>query len=490
METNCCLATPTKEDGEVVVYAATQNPTEAQRLVAHALNVPMNRIITRVKRVGGGFGGKETRCMPIVMATAFAAAKTNMPVRVSLDRDQDMQMCGQRHPFYSKYRVGYNANGVVKALDTDLYCNAGYSLDLSFAVIHRAMLHVDNAYNIPKVDVRGYCCKTNIQSNTAFRGFGGPQGLLVVENFMDEIACELNMDPTELREKNLYSSGDRTYFSQVLDHCTIKRCWEECKKQSDLQALKDQVQKFNAENRWKKRGVAMIPVKFGIAFTGAHMNQGGALVQVYTDGSVLLTHGGTEMGQGLYIKTMQVASKVLGIPIEMIHVMETGTDKVPNTSPTAASTGTDLNGMAVKNACEEIVRRLEPVRQKMPDKSWKDWIATAYRERIQLSATGYHATPDLGYNFDKNEGNPFSYYTYGVAASLVEIDCLTGDHVALKTDIVMDLGESINPAIDIGQVEGAFAQGYGLFMMEQMVHSPDGLLLTRGPGAYKIPGND
>ena len=488
METQSCLAIPTTEDGEMIVYAATQNPTEAQRLVAHALDVPMNRVVTRVKRVGGGFGGKETRCMPLVMATAFAASKVNRSVRVSLDRDLDMMMCGQRHPFYSKYRLGVDQEGRLEALDVDLYCNAGYSLDLSFAVIHRAMLHMDNAYNIQNVDVRGYCCKTNIQSNTAFRGFGGPQGLLVVENFMDQAAIQLGMDPIELREKNLYKTGDRTYFSQVLDHCTIQRCWEECKEQSQFEAQKKAVQSFNEQNKWKKRGISMIPCKFGIAFTGAHMNQGGALVQVYTDGSVLLTHGGTEMGQGLYVKTMQVASKVLDIPMEMIHISETSTDKVPNTSPTAASTGTDLNGMAVKKACEEILRRLEPIRARLPDKSWKDWIVAAYRDRISLSATGFYATPDIGYNFDQNEGNPFSYYTYGVAASVVEIDCLTGDHTVLKTDIVMDLGESINPAIDIGQIEGAFAQGYGLFMMEQMIHSPDGVLLTRGPGAYKLPG--
>jgi len=238
----------------------------------------------------------------------------------------------------------------------------------------------------------------------------------------------------------------------------------------------------------KKRGISMIPTKFGIAFTGPHLNQGGALVQIYEDGSVLLTHGGTEMGQGLYTKTIQVASKVLEIPIDFIHITETGTDKVPNTSPTAASTGTDLNGMAVMNACEELKKRIQPIRDQMPDKSWKEWIVAAYRARISLSATGYYATPDINYNWNTNEGNPFSYFTYGVATSIVEIDCLTGDHNVLKTDIVMDVGESINPAIDIGQIEGAFAQGYGLFMMEQMMHSPDGVLLTRGPGAYKIPG--
>ena len=350
------------------------------------------------------------------------------------------------------------------------------------------MFNMDNGYKLPKVDIKGYCCKTNLQSNTAFRGFGGPQGLLVVENFMDDIACELDIDPTILREKNLLEEGDQVYYSQVLNHCTLQRCWSECKLQSSFNDLKIQVDSWNDANRWKKRGLSMIPCKFGIAFTGVHMNQGAALVQVYTDGSVALSHGGIEMGQGLYTKTMQVASKILNVPMSMIHIVETGTDKVPNTSPTAASTGTDLNGMAVKIACEKILKRIKHISDSMPSKEWKDWIAKAYMERLSLSATGFYATPDIGYDWATNQGNPFGYFVYGVAASLVEIDCLTGDHNVLKTDIVMDVGESINPAIDIGQIEGAFAQGYGLFMMEQMMHSPDGVLLTRGPGAYKIPG--
>ena len=347
---------------------------------------------------------------------------------------------------------------------------------------------MDNGYKLPNVDVKGFCCKTNLQSNTAFRGFGGPQGLLVVENFMDEIASELNIDPTFLREQNLLEEGDKLYYSQELKHCTLKRCWEECKAQSAFDDMQNTVRDWNRANKWKKRGISMIPCKFGIAFTGVHMNQGGALVQVYTDGSVSLSHGGIEMGQGLYTKTIQVASKVLGIPISMIHIAETGTDKVPNTSPTAASTGTDLNGMAVKIACEKILKRLQPIRDSWPDLTWTELITKAYFKRISLSATGFYSTPGIGYDWDTNQGDPFNYFVYGVAASLVEIDCLTGDHSVLKTDIVMDIGESINPAIDIGQIEGAFAQGYGLFMMEQMMHSPDGVLLTRGPGAYKIPG--
>eukprot|EP00095_Tigriopus_kingsejongensis_P011121 snap_masked-scaffold645_size120276-processed-gene-0.3 protein:Tk11121 transcript:snap_masked-scaffold645_size120276-processed-gene-0.3-mRNA-1 annotation:"xanthine dehydrogenase oxidase-like" len=488
LETQACVAIPVLEDGEMHVYSSTQNPTETQACVAGVLGVSMNKIVCHVRRMGGGFGGKETRSVPVAMACALAAQKLRRPIRVMLDRDEDMLMSGHRHPFLARYKVGFSQDGTIKALDLELYNNAGHTMDLSFSVMERAMLHSDNSYRIENVHIRGHVCKTHLPSNTAFRGFGGPQGMMIAENWMDRIALRLKMDPMELRFKNLYHERDSTYFNTLLQHCTLRKCWQECQETSQLLEQRLEVKRFNDSNRWKKQGIYMVPVKFGIAFASPHMNQGGALVQIYRDGSVLLTHGGTEMGQGLHTKMIQVASEVLGIPHTKVHLAETATDKVPNTSPTAASVGSDINGMAVFNACHTLKKRLEPFQKQSPQGKWEEWVHSAYFARISLSAVGFYATPDIGYDYQKNSGNPFYYYTYGVGCSRVEIDCLTGDHNVLRTDIVMDLGESLNPAIDIGQIEGAFVQGYGLFVMEQLIHSPSGNLLTRGPGAYKIPG--
>merc|ERR1719187_164268 len=412
---------------------------------------------------------------------------SGLPVRLMLDRDEDMLVSGWRHPFLGRYKVAFSATGKVEAAEVDLYNNAGWTMDLSFSVMERAMFHSDNSYKVPNLRVKGHCCKTNLPSNTAFRGFGGPQGLMIVEGWIEKIAQKLNLKPEEIRRRNLYKEGMITHFNQKLVNCTIEKCWLECTNLSNFACLEKQVEEFNLSNRWKKRGVAMVPVKFGIAFTAVHLNQNGALINVYTDGSVLLTHGGTEMGQGLHTKMIQVASQTLGIDHNKIHIMETATDKVPNTPPTAASAGSDLNGMAVLDACTTILKRLEPYRKTNPQGKWEDWVKSAFFDRVSLSSTGYHATPDIGYDFKTNSGNAFNYFTYGVACSEVEIDCLTGDHQVISTNIVMDLGESINPAIDIGQIEGAFMQGYGMFVMEQLIHSPEGVLLTRGPGAYKIP---
>merc|ERR1719474_1526691 len=311
--------------------------------------------------------------------------------------------------------------------------------------------------------------------------------MMIVEDWIEKISRKINLEPEEVRRRNFYAENMVTHFNQRLTNCTIEKCWTECENLSRYQDLKQEVAEFNSKNRWKKRGVSMIPVKFGIAFTAVHLNQNGALVNVYTDGSVLLTHGGTEMGQGLHTKMIQVAAGTLGISDNKIHIMETSTDKVPNTPPTAASAGSDLNGMAVLEACKIINTRSYQIRKIQKNGCWEDWVKSAFFDRVSLSSTGFHATPDIGYNFETNTGNAFNYFTYGVGCSMVEIDCLTGDHQVLRTDIVMDLGESINPAIDIGQIEGGFMQGYGLFVMEQLIHSPDGTLLTKGPGAYKIP---
>ncbi|KAK9877005.1 hypothetical protein WA026_016033 [Henosepilachna vigintioctopunctata] len=488
LETQAVIAVPKPEDNEMELYCSTQNPSELSKLVARVLGLTQSKIVVRVKRIGGGFGGKESKSIIVGIPAAVAAFHLGRPIRVMLDRDEDMIMTGGRHPFQMKYKVAFDDNGRILGCKIALYSNAGYSVDLSPSVLERALTHFENSYQIPVVHAEGFMCKTNIPSNTAFRGFGGPQGMYAAENIIQHIAEYLNKDVVEISQLNLYKEGDLTFYNQKLINCTLRTCWEECLKMSDYHSRRIEVDIFNKENRYKKRGLSVIPTKYGISFNATFLNQGGALVLVYNDGSVLISHGGIEMGQGLYTKTLQIASKVLGIPITDIHISETSTDKVPNTSPTAASTGSDLNGMAVLNACQTIMERLEPYRKAYPDSSWKDWVFKAYYDRVSLAATGFCKTPGLSYDWVKGEGTLYNYFTYGVACSEVEIDTLTGDHQVVRTDIVMDLGESINPAIDIGQIEGAFMQGYGLFVLEEMVYSPTGTTFTRGPGTYKIPG--
>nr|QEO19118.1 rosy [Limnogonus franciscanus] len=487
-ETMAALAVPKKEDNEIIVFSSSQHPTELQHLIAHACGVQANKIVCKVKRLGGGFGGKESRSAVTAIPAAFAAHKLGRPVRVMLDRDEDMMITGQRHPFLGRYKVGFNKSGKIIACDISIYNNAGYSLDLSSAVLERSMFSFENGVYIPNITVRGYVCKTNLPTNTAFRGFGGPQGMLMGETMYRHVAETLNKDYTEIIEKNMYKEGFYTHYNQKLEHCTVERCWSDCLKDSNFHERRALIEKFNLENRWKKRGISIVPTKFGISFTTTFLNQAGALVLVYQDGSVLISHGGTEMGQGLHTKMLQVASRALGIPIDMIHISETSTDKVPNTSATAASAGSDLNGMAILNACNELNERLKPIKEANPKGEWKDWIKTAYFSRVSLAVSGFYKTPDVNYNMATNSGQAFNYYTFGAACSEVEIDCLTGDHQVITTDIVMDLGESLNPAIDIGQIEGAFVQGQGLFTIEDPIFSPEGTLYSRGPGAYKIPG--
>ncbi|XP_022116184.2 xanthine dehydrogenase [Pieris rapae] len=488
LETNAAFAIPKKEDDELEIFCSSQHPTEISKLASHVLHVPMNRIVARVKRMGGGFGGKEARGMLIALPVAFAAHKLQKPVRCMLDRDEDMLMTGTRHPFLIKYKVAVTKEGKIMGAKVDIYNNGGYSLDLSGPVLDRALFHYENAYYIPNCEVNGYVCKTNLPSNTAFRGFGGPQGMFGAECMISDIAYRLGKCPDDIRRINLYQENHITHYQQTLTYCTLQRCWDECVEKSNLAERKTAIENFNKQNRWRKRGIAIVPTKFGIAFTEKFLNQAGALVIIYMDGSVLLSHGGTEMGQGLHTKMIQVASRALGVDMAKIYISDTSTDKVPNTSATAASAGSDLNGMAVLQACETLVKRLEPYKEKNPEGTWESWVSAAYFDRVSLSATGFYATPELGYNFAKNEGRAFNYFTFGAACSEVEIDCLSGDHQVLRTDIVMDLGESINPAIDIGQIEGGFMQGYGLFTIEELIYSPTGTLYSRGPGAYKIPG--
>uniref|UniRef100_A0A6P7FW35 Xanthine dehydrogenase n=1 Tax=Diabrotica virgifera virgifera TaxID=50390 RepID=A0A6P7FW35_DIAVI len=487
-ETQSCIAIPKPEDDELEIFSSTQNPTEVARLVSEVLDIPQHKIVSRVKRLGGGFGGKESKAAMLALPIAVSAKKFNRPIRCMLDRDEDIVMTGARHPFYYKYKVAFDESGKMLGLNAELYANSGYSNDLSFSVMARAVTHAENAYHIPTCKVKGTLCKTNLPSNTAFRGFGAPQGMYMAEVIVQQIADYLQKDPIEISQINLYNEGDATNFNQVLENCTLDKCWRECKESSNYLSRREAVKEFNRLNKYKKRGLNIVPTKYGIAFGVTFLNQAGALVLIYSDGSVLISHGGIEMGQGLYTKMIQVASKALGIPVEKIHTMESSTDKVPNTSPTAASTGSDLNGMAVLNACEILNERLKPYKEANPNGTWEQWVNTAYFDRVSLAVSGFYKTPDLGYDWKTGQGRMYNYFTYGVACSEVEIDTLTGDHQVIRTDIVMDLGESLNPAIDVGQVEGAFMQGYGLFVLEEMMYSPRGETLTRGPGTYKIPG--
>ncbi|XP_019522839.1 PREDICTED: xanthine dehydrogenase/oxidase [Hipposideros armiger] len=487
LETQCTIAVPKGEAGEMELFVSTQNTMKTQSFVANMLGVPANRIVVRVKRMGGGFGGKETRSTVVSTAVALAAHKTGRPVRCMLDRDEDMLITGGRNPFLARYKVGFMKSGIIVALEVDHYSNAGNTMDLSQSVMEVALFHMDNCYKIPNIRGTGRLCKTNLPSNTAFRGFGGPQGMLIAECWMSDVAVTCGLPAEEVRRKNLYKEGDLTHFNQKLEGFTLPRCWDECLIRSHYHVRRSEVDKFNRENCWKKRGLCIIPTKFGISFRLAFLNQAGALVHVYTDGSVLLTHGGTEMGQGLHTKMVQVASTALKIPTSKIYISETSTNTVPNTSPTSASVSSDINGQAVYEACQTILKRLEPFKEKNPSGSWEDWVMAAYEDAVSLSATGFYKTPNINYSFETNSGNRFHYFSYGVACSEVEIDCLTGDHKNIHTDIVMDVGCSLNPAIDIGQVEGAFVQGLGLFTMEELRYSPEGSLITRGPSTYKIP---
>jgi xanthine dehydrogenase/oxidase len=490
LETNACVAVPKPEDGEMEIWTSTQNPAETQSYVAKVTGVAANKIVAKVKRLGGGFGGKETRSIQLAGICAVAAKKMKRPVRCMLNRDDDILTSGQRHPFLAHWKVGVNKDGKLQALDCDVFNNGGWSQDLSAAVVDRAMSHIDNTYRIPNVNVRGRVCKTNTVSNTAFRGFGGPQGMFIAETYMEEIADQLGMPVEKLREINMYKADEPTHFRQPLKDWYVPLMWNQLREESAYEQRREEITKFNAEHKWKKRGLSIIPTKFGISFTALFLNQAGALVHIYHDGSVLVAHGGTEMGQGLHTKMTMIAAEALGVPQQDVYISETATNTVANTSSTAASASSDLNGYAIYNACEQINERLAPYREKLgPDATMSQLATAAYFDRVNLSANGFYKTPDIGYVWGPNTGQMFFYFTQGVAAAEVEIDCLTGDWTTRRADLKMDVGRSINPAIDYGQIEGAFVQGLGLFTMEESLwQRSTGQIATRGPGAYKIPG--
>uniref|UniRef100_A0A8C3L2F9 FAD-binding PCMH-type domain-containing protein n=1 Tax=Chrysolophus pictus TaxID=9089 RepID=A0A8C3L2F9_CHRPC len=478
LETNSVLVIPRMEDKEMDVYVSTQHATDVQKLVASALNLQSNKIMCHTKRVGGAFGGKITKPSFFAVIAAVAANKTGRPVRFALERDMDMLITGGRHPFFGKYKVGFMKDGRIMAADFQCYINGGCTKDESELVIEYIVLKVDNAYNIPNLRVRGHACKTNLPSNTAFRGFGFPQAGLFVETCIVAVATKTGLPHEKVREINMYKGVNRTAFKEKFDAENLWKCWKECLVKSDYHSRKTKVEEFNRKNYWKKKGIAIIPMKFSVGFNATYFHQAGALVHIYLDGSVLVTHGGIELGQGIHTKMLQIASRELKIPLSYIHFCETSSTTVPNGKYTAGSVGTEINARAVQDACQILWKRLDPIRRKNPKGKWEDWVSD-----VSVSSRGY--VTDM--NWESKKGHAFPYFLYGAACSEVEIDCLTGAHKNIRTDIVMDASFSINPAIDIGQIEGAFIQGVGLYTLEEIYFSPEGEQLTLSPDTYKIP---
>jgi len=510
LEGQIALSLP-QEGGDMVVHSSSQHPSEIQHKVAAALGVPFNAIRVEVRRMGGGFGGKESQGNALAVSTAIAARLTGRPCKMRYDRDDDMIITGKRHEFRIEYQAGFDADGRLSAVTFTQYARCGWAQDLSLPVADRAMLHADNAYHLPHARITSHRLKTNTVSNTAYRGFGGPQGVVGIERVMDHIAHSLGKDPLAVRDVNYYQSakekaGELTPYYQEVQDSVVRELSAKLEKTSDYQSRRAAIDVWNAKNPILKKGLALTPVKFGISFTLTFLNQAGALVHIYSDGSVHLNHGGTEMGQGLFTKVAQVAADAFGVPLEAIKITATDTGKVPNTSATAASSGSDLNGMAVKAACDQLRNRLvvflkdqydvkandinfEGGNVAVGDKvfSFAEVAGEAYRNRISLSATGFYATPEIEWDRIKGRGRPFYYFAYGAAVTEVVIDTLTGENRILRADILHDVGRSLNPALDVGQIEGGYVQGAGWLTTEELVWDGKGRLLTHAPSTYKIP---
>lgn len=506
LEGQVAMATP-GEDDEITVHVSSQHPSEIQHVVGHVLGVPANAVTVQVRRMGGGFGGKETQGNLFAAVAALGARRFGRAVKVRPDRDDDMTMTGKRHDFLAEYEVGFDADGRILAVDGVFAARAGFASDLSGPVTDRALFHVDNCYYFPAVRLKSRPLKTNTVSNTAFRGFGGPQGMLGGERIIEEIAYALGSDPLEIRKANFYGAGrDVTPYHQTVEDNIIEKVVEELEATSEYQKRRKEILAFNAGSRFVKRGIALTPVKFGISFTATWLNQAGALVHVYSDGSIHLNHGGTEMGQGLNIKVAQVVADEFQVDLDRVRITATTTGKVPNTSATAASSGSDLNGMAAANACGQIKERLidfaaeeygverdqvafEPNRVRIGNQwvAFDAFIKSAYESRVQLSAAGFYKTPKIHWDRASGTGRPFFYFAYGAAVSEVSVDMLTGEYRVERTDMLHDVGTSLNPAIDMGQVEGGFVQGMGWLTSEELVWDDRGRLLTHAPSTYKIP---
>jgi xanthine dehydrogenase large subunit len=508
LEGQIAYATP-KEDQGMHVLCSTQHPSEMQHVVAHALGVHSHKVVVECRRMGGGFGGKESQSALWCAAAAIAAARLKRPVKLRADRDDDMLVTGKRHCFHYVYEVGYDDEGRILAAKVDMVTRAGYSADLSGPVATRAVCHFDNTYYLSDVDIRAACGKTNTQSNTAFRGFGGPQGAIAIEYVIDDIARTLGKDALDVRRLNFYGVAERnvTPYGQVVVDNIIGPLVDELEGTSEYRARRAGIQAWNAASPVLKKGLALTPVKFGIAFNVTHLNQAGALVHVYVDGSVLVNHGGTEMGQGINTKVMQVVAHELGVDLAQVRATATDTSKVANTSATAASTGADLNGKAAQDAARQIRERLAAYAVKLyggaesgvrfaagmvsvngHEVPFPVLVQRAYLARVQLWSDGFYATPGLHWDPKTMNGHPFSYYAYGAAVAEVVVDTLTGEWKLLRADALYDAGRSLNPAIDIGQVEGAFIQGMGWLTTEELWWNPAGKLMTHAPSTYKIPG--
>ncbi|MFI1286374.1 xanthine dehydrogenase molybdopterin binding subunit [Streptomyces sp. NPDC020858] len=513
LETHAALA-HVDENGQMFVQSSTQHPSETQEIVAHVLGLHSHEVTVQCLRMGGGFGGKEMQPHGFAAVAALGARLTGRPVRLRLNRTQDLTMSGKRHGFHAEWKIGFDADGHIQALDATLTADGGWSLDLSEPVVARALCHIDNTYWLPNARITGRIAKTNKVSNTAFRGFGGPQGMLVIEDIMGRCAPLLGLDPMELRERNFYRQGHATPYGQPVTHPErISTVWQQVRDDAGIAEREREIEAFNAAHPHTKRALALTGIKFGISFNLTAFNQAGALVLIYKDGSVLINHGGTEMGQGLHTKMLQVAATTLGIPLHKVRLAPTRTDKVPNTSATAASAGADLNGAAVKNACEQIRERLLQVASTQlganasdvrivegvarvlgSDKelAWDDLVRTAYFQRVQLSAAGFYRTEGLHWDAKAFHGSPFKYFSYGAAAAEVEVDGFTGAYRIRRVDIVHDVGDSLSPMIDIGQVEGGFVQGAGWLTLEDLRwdtgDGPNrGRLLTQAASTYKLP---
>jgi len=514
LETHCALAV-VDENGQIFVQSSTQHPSETQEIVAHVLGLHSHDVTVQCLRMGGGFGGKEMQPHGYAAIAALGATLTGRPVRLRLNRTMDMTMSGKRHGFHAEWRVGFDATGTLLALDATLTSDGGWSLDLSEPVLARALCHIDNAYWIPAVRVNGRIAKTNKTSQTAFRGFGGPQGMIVIEDILGRCAPLLGIEAATLRRRNFYTAGQTTPYGQPVRHPDrAAAAWDQVLATADVSGRTQEIAAFNAAHEDVKRAIGITPVKFGISFNLTAFNQGGALVHVYKDGSVLINHGGTEMGQGLHTKMLQVAATTLGVPLSMVRLAPTRTDKVPNTSATAASSGADLNGGAVKNACEQIKHRLLEVAatslgiaaadvrieggearaidytsKRIP---WDELVKTAYFRRVQLFAAGYYRTEGLHWDSSTMRGEPFKYFAYGVAAAEVEVDGFTGAYRTRRVDIVHDVGDSLSPLVDIGQIEGGFVQGAGWLTLEDLRWDESdgptrGRLATQAASTYKLP---
>jgi len=521
LETHAAFAEP-GDDGEVTVWSSTQHPSEVQAVVSHVLHAPRSRVVVVSPRMGGGFGGKETQGNAPAALVALAATLLGEPVRLQWDRDIDMTTTGKRHPFFARGEVGFGDDGRIHALRAELYADGGFALDLSESIHDRALFHADNAYDIAHVELSGRVCKTNTTSHTAFRGFGGPQGMLVIEDVVTRVAQHLGLSPDVVRARNFYAPpGTKapgvTPYGQVVDDFRIAPMWTRLLQEAEVPARRDAIAAFNARSPHVKRGLAVTPVKFGISFTASFLNQAGALVHLYRDGSVQVNHGGTEMGQGLYTKILGIACRELGLPASAIRVTQTRTDKVPNTSATAASSGADLNGAAVAAALDELKGRLRPLAATLLQEKLGRPVApgdvhfahgqvragshqdqhkgvgfdalceAAYLRQVSLSATGFYRTPDIGYDKKSGHGKPFHYFAYGVCAAEVELDGTTGMKRVRRVDVLHDVGDSLNAHVDRGQIEGALVQGIGWLTGEELVWDDAGRLRSHSASTYQIP---